>query len=288
MGIFSGFSPEREGAGIKKYNNDKSRFKLFFELFFRHFWKIIELNILYVLFCIPIFTIGPATAGITKVLRNISLERPAYVWGDFWDSFKKNFKQSLPVGIADILMLAGIIIGCLMYPQIANETGNNNWYILFSLTLSAGIVFSVMNFYIYLMIVSTEIPLSAIIKNAFFLTCIALKDNIITFFIFAVISAVSIILAYYQIFLMLMIVEPATILGFIVCFRCYPIVQKYVINPYYEQKGELNPELEYNKPASLQESVFADASENAGNSSELKSDAPRVRIKKSRKNKTIS
>lgn len=289
MGIFSRFSPENEGTGISKDNSGKSRIKLFFEIYFRHFWKILELNVLYVIFCIPIVTIGPATAGITKVLRNFSIERHAYVWGDFWDSFKKNFKQSFFVGIADIILLAGIVTGCILYPKLANETGSNSWYILFSITLSAGIVFIIMNFYIYLMIVSTEIPLAAIIKNSLFLTCIALKNNIITFLIFIAVTAASVILAiYYQIFLMLMLFVPATTLGFMVCFRSYPVVQKYVINPYYEQKGEINPELEYNKPASAEESVFADNVPDKNNNNKDVSREKTVHVKKSRKNKTVS
>lgn len=147
-----------------------------------------------------------------------------------------------------------------------------------------------MNFYIYLMIVSTDIPLAAVIKNAFFLTCIALKDNIITLLIFVISVAAAIVLAiYYQIFLMLMLFEPASILGFIVCFRCYPIVQKYVINPYYEQRGEINPELEYNRPATPEESVFADSTgTNGSNNKNQKSDEKSVKVRKSKKNKTVS
>lgn len=280
MGIFH---PEKEGKGIPRDSSEKNRLKLFFEIFFRRFWKLLELNLLYVIFCIPIVTIGPATAGMVKVTKNFSIQRHAYVWTDFIDSFRKNFKQSFFLGIIDIIAMGGIITGCWLYPKIARETGSNAWYILFSLTLSVGIIFTVMNFYLYLMIISTELPVSSIVKNAFFLSCIALKQNIVTFVIFIAIAAASVILAvYYQIFLMLMLFFPAAILSFIVCFRCYPVVQKYVINPYYEQKGEINPELEYNKPS--EESVFSDDTpQSAG-----KSDEKSVRIKKSRKNKTVS
>lgn len=288
MGIFSGLSPAKEGKGIQKDNSQKNRFTLFFEIFFRHFWKITELNVLYVIFCIPIITIGPATAGVTKVIRNISLERPAYVWGDFWDSFKKNFKQSFFLGLADILIISGIITGCWLYPKIASETGSNMWYILLSITISAGFIFIAMNFYAYIMIVSTDIPMGSIIRNSFFLTFIALKENLLTFLIFAAVCVAWVVLAiYYQIFLMLSLFLPATILGFIICFRCYPIVQKYVINPFYEQKGEINPELEYNKPATAEESVFADNSDVSPQKNN-NSNEKQVKIRKSRKNKTIS
>lgn len=290
MGGFLGFGNHTQnGAGIPKDNSDKSRIKLFFEIFFRRFWKLIELNVLYVIFCIPIITIGPATAGMTKVLRNFSMERHAYIWTDFFESFKKNFKQSFFVGIADIIALTEIITGCWLYPKIASETGSNSWYILFSLTLSVGIIFIIMNFYIYLMIVSTDISMKAIIKNAFFLSCIDLKKNLLTLVIFTVIVAAAIILAiYYQIFLMLMLFFPAAILGLIVCFNCYPTVQKYVINPYYEKRGEVNPETEYNKPATAEESVFVDNTSGTKSKSDNRKDEKPVKIKKSKKNRTVS
>jgi hypothetical protein len=41
-------------------------------------------------------------------------------------------------------------------------------------------------------------------------------------------------------------------------FNSYPNIQKYVINPYYEQRGENNPEYDYLKPVSAVEGVFTD------------------------------
>ena len=32
-------------------------------------------------------------------------------------------------------------------------------------------------------------------------------------------------------------------LNFISCFNSYPVIQKFVINPYYTSIGEVNPEL---------------------------------------------
>lgn len=30
---------------------------------------------------------------------------------------------------------------------------------------------------------------------------------------------------------------------FTTTFICYPVIQKYIVNPYYEERGERNPEL---------------------------------------------
>ena len=39
------------------------------------------------------------------------------------------------------------------------------------------------------------------------------------------------------------VLSPPLLFFVVFCFNSYPVIQKYVINPYYEQKGEVNPEL---------------------------------------------
>ena len=51
---------------------------------------------------------------------------------------------------------------------------------------------------------------------------------------------------------------PATLIGLMICFNCYPVVQKYVIDPYYEQRGEENPEYAYYKAPEGEEAIFTD------------------------------
>ena len=69
-GFFGLFDYSKPGKGVDKNGPQKKRFFHFFELYFRKFWKLITLNMLYVLFCIPIVTIGPATAAMTYILKN--------------------------------------------------------------------------------------------------------------------------------------------------------------------------------------------------------------------------
>jgi hypothetical protein len=55
---------------------------------------------------------------------------------------------------------------------------------------------------------------------------------------------------------LLWIFMPVSFVGFIIVFNCYPVIQKYVINPYYAQRGEVSPELAYTQTAG--ENVFED------------------------------
>lgn len=269
---------QKAGAGISKNRLGKSRFALFFEIVWVRIWKLFTLNLIYVLFCIPIITIGPATAGMTKVLKNFSIDKHAYVWTDFIKAFKKNFFRALLLGIVDVIAFAGVAAGCYMYPAMAQQTGNNLFYVVFALTCSAGLTFAIMNFYMYMMMVSTDLSMKNVVRNSLALTFLAPKQNLVTVFISLAIIAVCIGLLLLNLqFLLLYLFFPASFIGFIICYDCYPVVQKYVINPYYEKNGEINPEIP-DYEADAEAAVFED----------MGGKEKPVEIKKRKKGKTIS
>ena len=116
MSLFGGlFNYSKPGPGVDKDGPKKKRFFYFFELYGRKFWKLLELNLPYVLCCIPIVTIGPATCGLVYILRNFANEKPVFMVSDFFDAFKSNFKQGFVLGILDILStgIVGFALLCL-------------------------------------------------------------------------------------------------------------------------------------------------------------------------------
>ena len=54
---------------------------------------------------VTIFGMGPATAGITYIMRNFAREEHAWIWSDFKDTFKSNFKQATAVYLINLVML---------------------------------------------------------------------------------------------------------------------------------------------------------------------------------------
>lgn len=260
MGLF-GSNYEQAGRGIAKDAPKKKNFFVFWELYFRYSWKLIKLNLLTFIFCIPIVTIGPAIAGMTRVLRNLSMDKNAYVFHDFWKGFTQNWKQALPVGIVDIVFLISALLGLEIYPQMrdAAETGGSIYIVMCVISISFALTIFMMNFYIFPMIVSTNLSLKNIIKNGFYLACLELKKNFITLVIVMAVIALLIAMTFVTLFTLLLVPTwVITFIGFIIVFNSYPKVQKYVINPYYEERGMDNPEFDYLKPLSAEESIFTD------------------------------
>lgn len=61
--------------------------------------NLILLNFLYLIFCIPVVTIGPATAALHYVALKYAANEEDRVWAPFIHSFKQNLKQGTIVGI---------------------------------------------------------------------------------------------------------------------------------------------------------------------------------------------
>lgn len=260
MGLFTNYN--NAGRGIPKMPREKRGFVKFMEVFGRHFWDLVLINILYIVFCIPIVTFGPATAGLIKVTRNYSQERSCFMFHDFWKAFKTTFKQSFPMGLIDLFLFiwSGVMISFYYQMSLLHSYGKALLVIAISLLL---IIF-LMHFYIYLLIVSTNLKLKQIIKNSFLLISIAIKPTLITFF-----SAVGILIALILFILTAtgigLIIDLVLITGllfstfaFIIGYNCYPIIRKYVIQPYYDTRGEKNPEYDYLRPASEEDAIFED------------------------------
>lgn len=247
-GFFGMGGYDNAGSGISKKAPPKGSLKLFFEILGVRIWKLFTLNLIYVLACIPVITIGPATAGMTKVLKNYAIDKNAYVWLDFKETFRKNFFRAFIWGIVDIVAYAGVVTGLVIYPMMIKDQSLNIpeplLYVMYVLTMSVGVTFTIMNYYVYMMMVSTDLSMKNIIKNSLALAFLAPKKNLIALASNLVLPLIPLLLIIYvnMQFVFILPFAPASLIGFIVCYCCYPVVQKYVINPYYEARGEENPE----------------------------------------------
>lgn len=280
---------------------------LYFEILLRKFWLLTGLNMLYSVVFLPFFIafavfsfvrnykvvlitalvallvfsvfIGPATAGLNKVVRRFVLEKHSFIIRDFFDGFKKNFKKSLPVGLIDVFMAISVYASIQVYPVMAKNY-SAFFYVPLVITLSLALVIVMMNYYIYPMMSATELSLKNLIKNSFALSFASMKTNIVITVICAVVAALMGIMFIYTppLFMLLLPFIPSAVLWFTICFNSYPVIQKYVINPYYDSIGEVNPEL-LGYSADIPENNSAENISDGEKSTEKPSD----RHKKSRK-----
>lgn len=248
MGLF--YNNDVAGSGVSKSGKRKKTFSWFWELFFRKFWTFFQINLIYFLFCIPIVTIGPATAAMTAIMRNFYLEKPQFIFHDFKLEFKKNFKQALPIGLLDAAAIALGFFAISFYAQ--NSEMDSVTTVLYVLCLVGVALVIMMSFYIYPQIVALDLKLGQIVRNSLLLVFLNPVGDIITFACFF--GYAALIWYFWLIVLFLTPIVPFAWLSFISFFCCYPTIQRVLINPYYEKTGGKNPEI----PDYEEDGVFSD------------------------------
>lgn len=281
MGLFNNY--QKAGKGVSKDEINRKGFIPFFQLFIRKFWNLVKLNLLYFAFCIPIVTIGPATAGLVKVLKNYTIEKNSFIFTDFFEAFKSNWKSSGIIGIIDIALIFFMFVASNVYPEMSAQSGNKAYFVPLVISLALGIIILMMHFYIYQMIVATQLKFKDVLKNSLILVSAGMKNNIIALFGVLLVIALNIVLFFIAPYFILLIpLITFSLIWFIICYCTYPVIEKYVINPYYEQQGLTNPDYDYLNAYGDDEqeykSVFED---NGGN------DVP-INYKTNKKSKFIS
>ncbi|MDD2393654.1 MAG: DUF624 domain-containing protein [Eubacteriales bacterium] len=338
-GFFGLFDYNKEGPGVYLNEPPKGPFKTFFSILGRKFWKVISVNMMYVVFSLPVLLVawlagsqifpsifsgltldnleklltetsiaesvsnvsqavsqsvssiassgisgseeavvqltpketaailfsqinivfsfalvglqllvlGPVHAGITYIFRNYSREEHAFIWGDFKEHLKKNWKQSLLTSL--ISFLAVIILSTNFVFYSKGDMVNNTFLkgILTGAVAVIFIVFTMMQMYIYPMMITFKLTLKQLYKNSVLLTMARLPWNIgimllsilittalpIAFLFFG--GSLGIILGiFYYFFLAFGLNMMLT------NFFVYRQLKKYMIDPMNETKTDTN------------------------------------------------
>ena len=88
--------------------------------------------------------LGPATAGICYVTRNWADESHSWIWGDFKDTAKENWKQALTVYLIDLFVFVLLYLSLSIYGSMEGIAGGMQYVVLGFLLL-----YTMMHFYLY-------------------------------------------------------------------------------------------------------------------------------------------
>ena len=98
----------------------------------RKLWSILAAGVLFLIFCVPVFTAGASFTALYDVTeRNLKNDR-GYVARGFLESLRRNLRQTLPAGavIAAVMILFEMDVR-LMKAFLENGHAIGNMYILF-------------------------------------------------------------------------------------------------------------------------------------------------------------
>ncbi len=279
-GFFGLFDYSKPGRGISKDEPAKTGVALYFDIFLRRIWKIMAMNIFYIIASFPaiivsffiaeyflgnlvalsnfeikdelayatsllltIITIivlqitgsGPASVGMNYVLRKYVNDTHSWVWSDFIENIKKNFKQGIGIYLVNVLMVFLFMYGFLFYTFMMKGTLA---YIMRTVLIVFAAVFMLMQKYTYMLVSGFEVKFKHIYKNALILTLGGMKQNILS-------AAVVLALMYVAFYIMawnfllgalVIIFLYFSVITFTQIFITNNVIKKLVILPMEDNK----------------------------------------------------
>ena len=111
---------------------------------------------------------GPSSAGAAYVTRNWARDQHAFMFSDFKDAFKSNWKQALPVSLLTSVVPVLAFTAISYYSNAASE--NMLLMMPMIVVISATMMWTLMLPLLYPMMVGYELRLKDIIKNAFIMS----------------------------------------------------------------------------------------------------------------------
>ncbi len=186
-------------------------------------------------------TNGLSNVGFFYIARSYIRHEPVYIAADFFGAIKKNFKQGLFLGIIDFILLAVLSYGTVLYISFAGTTTAN---IMLAAEILLFLVYLTMRPYMYLILITFELSTFKILKNSFIFAVVGIKRNIVAWIGIAFVMLINLYLFFNLIFLgvaLPFIITVAT-LKFMLAFAAYPIIKKYMIDPYYGDEKEPLPD----------------------------------------------
>ena len=283
-GFFGFFDYTKPGRGVRKDEPEKTGFALYFDIFFKRIWKIISLNLFYILASIPAIIIafflsnyfigtlltlsginidgdislalsilyllltvvvlqitgsGPASVAMNYVLRKYVNDTHSWVWSDFIDNIKSNFKQGMGVYLVNVLVLSLCVIGLLFYTFVMKGMLA---YVFRTILLVFTVIFILMQKYTYMLVSGFELKFKHIYKNAFILTIAGLKWNIFSAAVVLALmyGAYSLVIRIPLVGILAFILLYFSVITFTQIFITNNVVKKYILKPMETQSANEN------------------------------------------------
>lgn len=276
FGLFNNY--DKPGPGVSKDEPRKSAPVRFFEILLRKFSKLIQLNLIYMIpmaiaaiimygistlpiqhiayssetfgtidlysvyfMPLPLAFMGPFNCGMAFITRNFAREEHAFVWSDFWDAVKDNWKAGLLNSIITYVAVVVLSFGFMFY---WNQWKTQGFFYVIPL-IFIGLIFAIMLFsqyYIPVMIVTFNLKLRHIYRNAVIFSIMGVVRNILITFVFvAMLIALWFCpgkLLFVPLFLFVIIL--CSFISYLCSFATYSLIDGFMIQPYYKQEAAAN------------------------------------------------
>ena len=186
-----------------------------------------------ILVVILLVTYGWQRTATTYILRNLVRGDGVFLFSDYFYAIRRNLKQGFIMGLIDCVAIFALGFD-LYYFWNSPNTGLNN--VMYLMIFALVFIYGVMRFYTYLMMVTFNMKLSKIFKNALIFTVLGFKRNILALLGMGLLTGIFAVLILFlgRVIPAFYIIPFLCLMGFcgsMYTFAAYPVIEKYMIAP---------------------------------------------------------
>lgn len=183
-------------------------------------WDLMVLNLMTMLFCLPVVTAGASLTAMHHVLLLMARDEEGKITGSFWESFKENLKQGSLMG----LLYTGIGVGMVLVLRMLFRQQVHSTSISVAALALLGLFVLSTALYAFPLLGRYENTIGGTIKNASLLVVAYLPRTLLML----VITAAALILygTFFRYIVPVIVMVGITLPGYL-CARLYdPIMKK--------------------------------------------------------------
>ncbi|WMJ88696.1 YesL family protein [Anaerocolumna sp. MB42-C2] len=148
------------------------------------FVDLIIISLVWLILCIPVVTIGPATTSLYYAVVKVIRRERGYLVREFFHSFKTNFKTGLIAGIILTVLFAVLVFD----RKFATTMTGNQGFILLSIFNAMIFLLICVTLYLFPLLSRFTMGIKQLFKTAVFMAMKHLPTTILLIIIFAAIS----------------------------------------------------------------------------------------------------
>ncbi|WP_420490119.1 YesL family protein [Neobacillus drentensis] len=169
------------------------------------------LNLLWIVACLPVFTIIPSTAAMFGVFREWVTKKETSIFRLFFQKFKENFKQSM------VLELAWLFYLGIAYANLSILDHFNGMFrtVILSILITIGFLLVIMSIYMVTIMVHYNLSIQTLWKNSFLLSLTCFPSTFIIIMIVCVMATIT----YFLPIVLTFVFSVTAYLLFLLCFR---------------------------------------------------------------------
>lgn len=154
----------------------KAGMQLFFDLLRQNAWELLLLNLMFLLASLPVITLPPALAAMSRINMQAFEQRGCPLLRSFWTAFRETFGASYAIGlpIAVVDMAAFFLVPF----YLAAAAQNAMFFLPLAVVVTTVLLATMAGFYAFAMLGTVDLPLGKLLKNAILLAFLRFPVNV--------------------------------------------------------------------------------------------------------------